>query len=366
MTEVVLLDHAATAPLRPAVREAMLPWLGPAANPSSQHRLGRAAAAAVERARSQVAALVGADPRGVVLTSGATEANHLALRGLISEGAVGVGAVEHPCVLAAARALASSGRRVVVWPADRHGRVEIGAEELALVSLQAVNHETGVVQPWAQVRRAFPGAVVHVDAVQALLTREVHVGDAVDALTVSAHKLGGPAGVGALVMRPGVALTPQWPGAQERGRRAGTPSVASIVGFGVACEEVGAQRAALAARAPKWQARIDAAVRAAGGRVVGAQSERVGTHTLGVFDGLPGEAITAALDLEGIAVSVGAACASGSQEPSPVLTAMGDPSPSSGVRCTTGWSTTDADVRALERAIGPVVARIRDVFLEEG
>lgn len=363
MTELVYLDHAATSPLRPEAREAMLPWLGPPANPSSSHRAGRRAAAAAADARHRIAALLGADPRGVVFTSGATEANHLAVRGLAKPGAaLGVGALEHPCVRAAARWAETVGVEVSWWGATPEGLTRVEGDAFDVVSMQAVNHETGVVQPWRSLRERFPGAWVHVDAAQALTTSSLAPGDGVDALTLSAHKLGGPAGVGALVLGPGVSVEPLFPGPQERGRRAGTPSVASIVGFAAALEASRRDQEALAERAARWQARIERVLQAAGAEIVGDAVPRVPTHSLAVFPGLPGEALVSALDLEGIAVSVGAACASGSAEPSPVLTAMGSRWPLSSVRVSTGWSTSEEDIAAFERVVPGVVARTRAAF----
>jgi cysteine desulfurase len=365
----VYLDHSATSPLRPEVMEAMRPWLGAPANPASAHALGRAAAAAVERAREQVAALVGGRPDGVVFTSGATEANHQAIAGAaaLREGRVWVSAVEHPCVQAAAARLAEHGREVGLLPVGEDGVVRLERQPGGVVALLAVQHETGVVQPLEQLRawreagadlspleaprprllRPDGGARtpwVHVDATQAAGRIALSLGWA-DSVALSAHKIGGPAGIGALVLRDGEAFPALFPGVQERARRGGTVNVAGAVGFGAACVlaacEVGYGRG--------LQASLEAGLTGLGARIIGADAPRVGSTTMAVFPGLRGDAIVAALDLRGVCVSAGAACASGSLRPSPTLLAMGDPEPAGGVRFSLGPQTTEAEIlRAIE------------------
>ena len=345
----VYLDHNATCPMPEPVLDAMRQWFGVPANPSSAHAAGRRARQALERARTTVAAFVGRPAAGLVFTSGATEANQLWMHGILATGArrIGVGPTEHPSVRAAAAAAAARGAAVVDLAIDRYGRVTSVPDGLDAVAVMAANHETGVVQP----PLAHP--VRHVDATQAAGRLPLRLADA-HAVTLSAHKLGGPVGVGALSLRDGAAFPPLFgAGSQERGRRPGTVNVAGIVGFAAACALASAE---LEARADRWrrqQARLEAALRAVGADIVGDGAERLPQTTLATFPGVPGEAFVSALDLAGIAVSAGAACASGSTEASPVLLALGHPSPDAGVRFSLGPTTTDADI---DRAIDAVLA----------
>ena len=343
MTGLIYLDYNATAPLRPEARAAMLVALEQAGNPSSVHRFGREARRILEDARAQVAALAGTAPAQIVFTAGATEANALALTGL-GRRRVLTSAVEHDSVLAWA------GARI---PVDGDGRVDLDAldrmlaakAEPAIVSIMAVNNETGVIQPVAEAaaiaRRH--GALVHCDAVQAAGRIALPtVGAGIDALSLSAHKLGGPQGVGALVLRDGLPLAPLLRGgAQEGRRRAGTENVAGIAGFGAAA-------AAIAGRAgqPELVALRDALetrLMAAGGVIVGAGAARVANTCCVAMPGVAAETQVAALDLAGIAVSAGSACSSGKVRRSHVLEAMGLPLhvAESAIRISLG-ATTDA------------------------
>jgi cysteine desulfurase len=323
MTVPVYLDHNATAPLRPEARAAMLAALDAPGNPSSVHRFGRDARRLAEAGRAQVAALAGVKPAQIVFTAGATEANALALNGL-GRRRILVSAVEHDSVLA--------------WAADRipvdgDGRIDLDAldrmlaaePEPAIVSIMAVNNETGVLQPVAEAaaiaRRH--GALIHCDAVQAAGRIALPaVGPEIDALSLSAHKIGGPQGVGALVLRDRLALTPMLRGgAQEGRRRAGTENVAGIAGFG----------AAAAAVAPRTEQPRIAALRAelevrlveAGGIVLGGGAPRVANTSCVAMPGVTAETQVAALDLAGVAISSGSACSSGKVRRSHVLEAMG-------------------------------------------
>lgn len=355
---MIYLDHNATSPLLAEVHEAMAPWLGVPANLSSVHRAGQAAAAAVERAREQVSALFGGNPAGVVFTSGATEANHTFLRGLRGPGALLVSAIEHPCVRGAAEA---SRREVRTLPVGADGRARLPAslEGVRAVSLMAANHETGVIQPVAEARALCDreGVALHVDASQAAGRIPLALGG-VAGVVLSSHKLGGPGGVGALVLPDGEPFPPLLTGgAQERGRRAGTVYAAGVVGFGAACAVALRD---LDARRALWSGLSGVLRRglvALGARVVG--EGLLPNTTCVVFDGLRGESLVQALDLRGICVSSGAACASGSAQPSPVLAAMGDPEPAGALRVSLGPDNTAADVDALLQALPEVLAACR-------
>ena len=367
----IYLDHNATAPLRVQVREAILPFLGPPANPSSAHREGARARSALETARAQVAALVGAAPAEIVLTSGATEANNLALRGTAAGLGIVTTAIEHASVLETARAV---GAPLTVVPVDGEGRVDagrvVGACETGtrLVSVGLANGEVGSLAPVAAITAGLRGRglLVHSDAAQAAGRIPLDVAAlGVDLLSLSAHKLGGPAGIGALWVRRGVELAAQTTGGpQERGRRAGTESVAGAVGFGVAAELARAELAANAAAAAGLVERLWTGLRA---RVPGvvlngpADGPRL-PNTLNVsFPGAAGESLLVLLDLAGVAVSLGSACAAGAAEPSHVLRAMGRDREAarSGVRFSVGPSTTAADIDRVLELLPALVAQAR-------
>ena len=338
----IYLDHNATTPLDPRVRDAMLEWFqGAPGNPSSPHREGRAARRAVEEAREQVASLLDAEPVEIVFTSGATEANNLAVLGLgQAEGrlpALAYSAIEHPSVRDTARREAARGRTVSELPVDRAGRVDPQAVEESLeggagvIALMAANNEVGTLQEIAAVSRvcAARGALLHVDAVQALgKTGFTVAGLGPGSASLSAHKFGGPRGVGALWVRRETPLAPLIVGGgQELGRRAGTENVAAIVGLGAAARLLRVERAA------RCQALRDAertfldALEAAGVSFQQAGPSEAGRRLPGTlslrFPGVAGETLLFRLDLAGVAASLGAACSSGAAEPSHVLMAMG-------------------------------------------
>jgi cysteine desulfurase len=371
------LDYAASAPLRAESLAAMLPLLErPAANPSSQHGPGRAARTAVEAAREQVAALVGAAPGEVLFTSGGTEADNLAVKGTVlarPEGArqLVCSAVEHHAVLdAAAWAEADAGARVALAPVTPDGRVDL--ERLAvllepgrtaLVAVMAANNEVGTGQPVAAAAELAhaAGAVLLCDAVQAAGLPGVDVGrDGIDLLALAAHKLGGPTGVGALVLRPGTALRPLLHGGgQERGVRSGTLPAAAIAGFGAAAAAALAEReaAGFAAALAGLRDRLLAGLRAlepdlvvngdptGAGRLPGLLSVR--------FPGRRAEDLLLLLDRHGVACSAGSACASGAVTPSHVLVAMGRGAAEARetVRFSLGHASTAADVDAAVAAV---------------
>lgn len=349
MKTSVYLDHNATTTPRPRALEAMREAMGSFGNPSSVHRHGRLARKLVEDAREQVAGLVGADPANVIFTGSGTEANALALRGAGRD--VLVSAVEHVSVLNAV-----DGARII--PVDAEGVVRLDAldemlassDRPAMVSVMLANNETGVLQPIGEVatlaRRH--GALVHCDAVQAAGRIALDVASlAVHLLSLSAHKLGGPAGVGALVVDPSVPLSPLLGGGgQERGRRAGSENVLGIVGFGAAAEAVlGCEDSArLAALRDGLERRLKAICPAA--RLFGASAERLPNTSCIEMPGVSGETQVIAFDLASVSVSAGAACSSGKVTPSHVLKAMGvgEDIAANAVRVSMGWTTNAADV----------------------
>lgn len=366
MSRTAYLDWNATAPLRPEAIAAMTAALKRCGNPSSVHRFGRDARRALEAARVQVAALVGAPAASVVFTSGGTEANQLALRG-VRDRTVLISAIEHDSVRQAAPAA-----RVI--PVTGAGLVDLAAlarllEETAgpaLVSIMLANNETGVIQPIAEAARLAHarGALLHCDAVQGAgkLSLDMSILGA-DLLTVSAHKLGGPPGVGALVVGPDVPLSAlQTGGGQERGRRAGTENLPGIVGFGAAAEIA-------AARLGDWDAvarlrdRAEAQLKgiAPAAVVYGAAAPRLPNTLAIAMPGVAAATQVMALDLAGVMVSAGAACSSGKVARSHVLDAMGvlPAAAECAIRVSLGWSTTDADIDQLVDAWGALHARTR-------
>jgi cysteine desulfurase len=370
MTDRVYFDWNATAPLRPQAREALQDALVLSGNPSSVHAEGRAARRLIERAREEVAALIAARPADVVFTSGGTEANMLALTPAIETPGekrprerLLMSAIEHSSVRAGGRFPRAAIEEIA---ADADGRVDLAALVQAvakaprpLVSIMLANNETGVLQPVAEAAAIVhaAGGLLLVDAVQAVGRVPCDIGAlGADLTTISAHKLGGPKGVGALV-RASEALHFADPlirgGGQERGTRAGTENVAGIAAFGAAAVAARAQLAAEAAHMLALRNLLEDGLRAISPKVVifGAAAERLPNTTLFALEGVKAETAIIAFDLEGIAVSSGAACSSGKVQPSHVLAAMGvSPTLLRGaVRVSLGWTTTKADV---ERFLG--------------
>jgi cysteine desulfurase len=359
------LDHASTSPTRPAAIEAMTAALaGPSGDPSRLHAEGLAARVAVEEAREQVAALLGARGREVVFTSGATEAIATACWGAAGRGPHQVvPAVEHSAV----RRSAELHGEVTVVPVDDRGRV--GVDELlaavrpdtALVHLQWANHEVGTTQPVAEAVAACRerGVLVHVDAAQAAGRLPIAFDDlGADLLSVSAHKLGGPPGTGALLVRRGLRLRPLLLGGdQERARRAGLENLPAIAGFGAAAAAIDVDREAGEQR--RLTERLLAGFGALDGVVVYGDPVDRAHHLvcLGITDVEP-QAVLLGLDRLGIAAHSGSACSSEALEPSPVLEAMGVDAHHS-LRLSVGWSSTDADVDAVLEALPRVLADLR-------
>ena len=368
------LDHAATTPLRPAARDAMLPWLGERfGNPSGDHRVARAARQAVDEARDIVADVVGCRPGDVVFTSGGTEADNMAVRGVHAArpGPVLCSAIEHDAVRNPVGLV--GGTTVAV---DTRGVLDLDAlddaltPDVTLLALMAANNEIGVVQPVAEaaelVRRRAPGAAVHTDAVQAASWLDLPATIAgADLVAVSSHKVGGPQGVGALIARPGTPLRPLLlGGGQERELRSGTHNVAGIVGMAAALQAAAAERDTTAARvgglrdrlADGLLAAIPGAVRTGGGEGV---PRLPGTLHL-CIPGIESEALLFLLDEAGVCASAASACASGAHQASHVLAAMGvGPELGAGaLRLSLGWTSTDADVDDALRVIPAAVARL--------
>ncbi len=370
---MIYLDWNATTPPADEVVRAMTGALGAVwGNASSVHAVGREARARVEDARSSVGALLGFDPRDVVLTSGGTEANNLALTSVVGRGgALVTSRLEHPSVVAVAEHLASRGVEVVWLDPTASGLIEVADVDAALaarpsrpalVSLMAVNHETGVIQPVAEVADVAHrhGALLHVDAVQGVGKLPRSAWAPADLVSMAGHKLRGPKGVGALGARPGLKLVPVLRGgAQERGIRPGTVDPVALVGLGAACARATSGPERHATLGP-LRDRLEAALVELGGLVNGA-GRRVPHVTNVSFPGWVGAELVVALDLEGLAVSSGSACSAGTAEPSPVITAMlGKERARGAVRFSMGETTDAAEIEAAIRVFARVLGRSPD------
>ena len=366
------LDHNATSPLRPEARAMMERALSIGGNPSSVHGAGRDARAMIEHAREQVAGLVGTRARDVIFTSGGTEANALALRGAI-EGALEaneritrlfVSSIEHDSVLANATAIAERvpGLRIETIPVSPDGVVDLETLRVklregkgrALVAAMAANNETGVMQPIAElsVLAREASALLLIDAVQVVGKVETHL-VAADYISLSAHKIGGPQGVGALVVRDGAPFACQTlGGGQENGMRAGTENVSGIAGFGAAAHVARAAPAQLRDRFERQLPKFAV--------VFGSAVARLPNTSNFALPGIAAESAVMALDLDGVMVSSGAACSSGKVKPSHVLKAMGVPDDLArcALRVSFGWNSTEEDVDAAIDSIARMVARV--------
>lgn len=383
MNEVLYFDHAASAPRRDDVAEAMAPWSrGVVGNPSGSHRAARAARRAVEEARDEVADFVGAKPGGVIFTAGGTESCQLALAGVVRRHRhdhprteIVISAIEHHAIIDAATMLARDFADVVVRqvPVDEHGVVDLAAlasmvnNHTAVVSVMTVNNETGVRQPVEGVVEVVAGeatrAVTHTDAVAAapwLVLAEVT--GALDAVSLCAHKLGGPVNAGALVLRRDVALDAVTPGGgQERGRRGGTVDVAAAVGLAAAVRATRRERDEVVERVRAYQEKLIASVATLpGARVTGLGAPRVPGTVHVTFEGLASDELLFLLDQEGVCASAAASCSSGAAAPSHVLAAMGvSPARARGsLRLSMGAETTEAEVDAV---IGVVSATVHQL-----
>lgn len=375
---MIYLDNSATTRIDDEVLEAMLPWLKDGfGNASSQYALGRRSRVAIENARAEIAALLNAHPAEIIFTSGGTEANNAILKSVLEESdladRLAVGATEHHAVLHPAEALRDRGKRIDILPVDAYGRVQRDALPLVngprtVLSVMHANNETGVIQPLADVRELAPDVLLHTDAVQSFGKIPVDVERlGVDFATISAHKIHGPKGVGAMYIRKGIDFKAhQQGGAQERNRRAGTEPTALIVGLQVAArnavaemEQRGAHMAhlCLVARTELMQRIPQIRVNTPGD---GALPNILNISFLDA-SALDGESILQRLDMEGVAVSNGSACVSGSMQPSHVLKAMGlpDAEAKAAVRFSVSKDTTEDDVRRAVAICAEVIRNLR-------
>jgi cysteine desulfurase len=375
----VYLDYNATTPLRPEALAAMLPYLqGDFGNPSSVHWAGRRAKQGLEDARERVAAFLHARPAEILFTSGGTESNNLALRGVIAAARgesvhVITTAIEHSSTLEPLRLLASEGVAITTLPVDNEGKVNVDDVRAAvrpdtvLVSIGLANHEIGTIQPiaeFSQVTRGH-GVILHVDAVQAAGKLPLDVNRlGADLLSLSAHKIYGPKGIGALYVRKGVSLAPLMAGgAQEREKRPGTENVAAAVGFGCAATLAAQELELTASHCLQLIYRLWEGIQARVPAVTlnGSERHRL-ANTLNVwFMETAGEGLLMGLDLAGIAVSTGSACAAGSIEPSHVLLALGRPEAAakSALRFSVGKYTTEQEIDHVLEVLPGIVARVR-------
>jgi len=378
----IYLDHNATTPLLPEVIDRMTGTLREEfGNPSSVHHFGQQAKAAIDEARTEVATLLSADPSEVLFTSGGTESDNIAIRGA-AEALEATGrrhliasSIEHEAVLNTLKALAKRGWRTTLLPVDQTGIVAPDAlraalaDDTALVSVMHANNEIGTIQPIAELARIAHdrGALFHTDAVQSAAKLPVSVRSlGVDMLSISAHKFYGPKGVGALWIRRGLRVLPLLTGGrQERSRRAGTENVAGIVGMGVAARIARGKMADEGTRLSALRDRLEAEILAAvpGTAVNGAREPRVPNTTNVSFDRVEAESLLIALDLEGIAVSTGSACSSGTLEPSHVLKAMGFNAhrAQNSIRFSLGASSTDAEIDRVIAVLPRMVEKLRSL-----
>ncbi len=371
----VYLDHNATTPLDPLVREAMLPWLGARfGNASSRHEYGRAARKAIDEARSRVAAAVNAHPTEVIFTSGGSEANNLFIKGaaaMMKPGLVALSAIEHPCVREPARQLMRSGWCCEEIAVDGSGRIDpqafdrVLADKPRIVSVMLANNETGVIQDVEVLAGAIRkrGGWMHCDAVQALGKIPVDFRAlGVHGLTLSAHKIHGPLGVGALIVDKRVELAPLVAGGgQERSLRSGTENVMAIVGFAAACDVAVTKRDERSAHLAALRDALERGLTTLGARLFSAEAPRLPNTSFFAIPGVDGDTLVGRLDRAGFAVASGSACSSADPEPSHALLSMGvDPELArAAVRVSLGAGNTRQDVDGFLVALGESLASLR-------
>jgi len=378
----IYFDHNATTPVDPTVVEAIARALsGTFGNASSVHHFGQQAKAVLDDARSAVASLISAEPSEIVFTSGGTESDNFALRG-VAEALEPTGrrhliasSIEHEAVLVTLRALARRGWRTTLLSVDQSGIVKPEAlaealtDETAIVSVMHANNEIGTIQPIAELARLAHGrgALFHTDAVQSIGKIPVDVRAlGLDLLSLSAHKFNGPKGVGALWIKRGARVTSVMTGGKhERNRRAGTENVPGIAGLGVAAQLAAKKLSSESVRLAALRNRLEAEIlqKVPGTAVNGVREPRVPNTTNISFDAIEAESLLIALDLEGVAVSTGSACSSGTLEPSHVLRAMGLPSPrtQNSIRMSLGAGNTDAEVDFVVSQLPAIVEKLRSL-----
>lgn len=373
--EAVYLDHNATTLLDAKVLEAMLPFLrNQQGNPTSRHSYGRAARQAIDHAREQVAAAVGAHPSQVTFTSGGTEANNLAIKGIAAThtpSQVAVSAIEHPAVSRPAHSLLGRGWKMAKIGVDAVGQlnpdqlVQALQQKTALVSVMAANNETGVLQDVpaiAEVVRRH-GSLLHTDAVQALGKVALDFNAlGVNAMSISAHKIHGPQGAGALILDKRVDIQPLLDGGgQEKGLRSGTENISAIVGFGLACELATRDLTSQAGRIGRLRDQLEQGLNELGGIIFGREAKRLPNTSFFAFPNIDGETLVMALDRQGYAVASGSACSSDSIEPSHVLMAMGiAPGIARGaVRVSLGVDNSAAQIAAFLQTLKNELLRIK-------
>lgn len=381
MSKLIYMDHASTTKPDPAVVEAMMPYLGTEfGNASTLYRLGTVAREAVEKARAQVASLIGAGPAHIFFTASGTEADNWALIGVVHAVAgkgdhVVTTPIEHSAIMSSCRFLEKHGYRVTYVPVDRYGSVDPDdiakalTDKTVLVSVMMANNEIGTIEPVHEIAKVCRASSVtfHTDAVQAIGSVPVDVNEIdCDLLTVSAHKVYGPKGIGALYIRPRTKIVPfVHGGGQERGRRAGTENVPAIVGMGKAFELVKGREEEQSARIAKLRDRLKDGIfeRVDHIRLTGHPSRRLPNNLSVAVEWVEGEAVLLHLDSEGICVTSGSACTSGSLEPSHVLKAIGIPIEIAhgSVRFTLGRGNTAEEVDRAVEVFAEVIQRVRDM-----
>jgi len=373
----VYFDHNATTALDPRVLEVMLPFLRTQhGNPTSRHSFGRTSRQAVEQAREQVAAAVGAHPSQVTFTSGGTEADNLALLGIAmthAPGQVAVGATEHPAVMRPAQTLQGKGWQLARIAVDMAGQLDLEQldtvlrHKTALLSVMAANNETGVMQDIAGIAQIAHrhGGLMHTDAVQALGKIALDFGAMeVQAMSLSAHKINGPQGAGALVLDKRVDIMPiLYGGGQEKGLRSGTENIAAIVGFGMACELARQGLQQYSATTEALRDNLERGLEQLGAKIFGKQAMRLPNTSFFAFPDIEGETLVMALDRKGFAVASGSACSSADPEPSHVLLAMGvAPELARGaVRVSLGANNTAAEVQSFLLVLEKELLRLKQM-----